>query len=81
MAPGTTQMLQVMSWAQHMGDLILPSPLGHFETSTVLPSSLTSVSCTSSAPHVAQVMFTLIPHLSHVYVAIELVSGRIGFAM
>jgi hypothetical protein len=28
------------------------------------------VSCTSSAPHVAHVMFTLIPHLSQVYVAI-----------
>lgn len=63
-------MLQAMSSAQHCGDLILPSPSGHFETATSLPSAVVIVSCTNSLPHFAHVMFTLIPHLSQVYVAI-----------
>ena len=57
---------QVMSWAQHMGDLIIPCPSGHLETATVLPSSVEIVPWTNSWSHRAQVMFTLIPHLSQV---------------
>jgi|TARA_B100000809_G_C14655322_1_gene357522 hypothetical protein len=55
-------MAQAMSCAQHIGDLIIPSPFGHFETWTVLPSSFVSVSFSSAAPHFAHVMFTLMPH-------------------
>ena len=40
-----------MSCAQHNGDLIMPCPSGHFETATVLPSSVVSVSWTRSCPH------------------------------
>ena len=58
---------QVMSWPQHIGDLILPCPSGHSEMCTVLPSSLLSVLCTSSLPQVPHVIVpTLMPHFSHV---------------
>ena len=57
-----------MSVPQHIGDLIMPCPFGHFETCTVLPSSFVSVSCTSSLPQLPQVMMpTLIPHVGQVY--------------
>jgi hypothetical protein len=62
----TFQTAHVMSWAQHMGDLIMPCPSGHLETATLDPSGLLSVSCTSSESHLAQVMLTLMPHLSQV---------------
>ena len=57
---------QAMSWPQHSGDLTLPSPLGHVEIATFDPSSFCRLSWTSSAPHLAHVMFTLMPHLSQV---------------
>ena len=58
---------QLMSWPQHIGDLTLPCPSGHFETWTDLPSGMANVSCTSSLPHFPQVIVpTLIPHFGHV---------------
>ena len=65
----SVQIGQLMSWPQHIGDLTLPCPLGHFEIATFEPSSFVIESCASSASHFAQVMFTLIPHFSQVYVA------------
>jgi hypothetical protein len=59
-------MPQAMSCPQHNGDFTLPSPFGHLEIATLVPSSLLNVSCSNAAPHFAQVMFTLIPHLSQV---------------
>lgn len=58
-----------MSWPQHIGDLILPWPFGHFETCTDLPSSSFRVSFSRGAPHLPHVALTLIPHLLHSYVA------------
>ncbi len=63
------QAAQVMSCAQHIGDLIMPWPSGHFDTATEPPSGLVIESWTNSVSHFAQVMLTLIPHLSQVYVA------------
>ena len=62
--------VHVMSWPQHSGDLILPWPFGHLDTCTWLPSSSVRLSFTSGASHLPQVALTLIPHLSHSYVAI-----------
>ena len=59
-----------MSSPQHRGDLIFPHPFGHLLTSTLTPSGLVSESSTSSAPHLAQVMLTLMPHFAQVYAAI-----------
>ena len=65
-----------MSVPQHIGDLIIPCPFGHVETCTVLPSSFVSVSCTSSAPQLPQVMMpTLIPHVGQVYKDISVSLG------
>ena len=58
-----------MSAPQHSGDLTLPWPSGHFEICTTDPSSVVRLSSTSALPHVAQLMFTDIPHFSHEYVA------------
>ena len=58
-----------MSCPQQSGDFTLPSPFGHLETWTLLPSSFWIESCSSAALHLLQVMLTPIPHLSHVYVA------------
>ncbi len=59
-----------MSWPQHMGDLILPWPSGHWEMWTVDPSGLVRELCSSSLPHLPQVIVpTLMPHLSQVYAA------------
>jgi len=44
-----------MSLPQHIGDLIFPQPSGHFETLTVLPSSVVIVPWTNSLPHAPQV--------------------------
>jgi hypothetical protein len=60
------QMLQAISCPQHNGDFTLPSPFGHLEIATLVPSSLLKVSCSNGAPHFAHVMFTPIPHLSQV---------------
>ena len=69
-----------MSVPQHIGDLIMPCPFGHFETCTVLPSSFVSVSCTNSLPQLPQVMTpTLIPHVGQVYRDIFISSG-LGFS-
>ncbi len=60
-----------MSWPQHIGDLIMPCPPGHFETWTEDPSSFVRVACSSSAPHWPQVIDpTLMPHFSQVYAVI-----------
>jgi len=67
-----------MSSAQHMGDLIFPCPLGHWEMSTVPPSSKVRVSWTRSAPHSPQVMLTLIPQLLQVYAAMVVYSVGLG---
>jgi hypothetical protein len=61
--------VQVMSWPQQSGDLILPCPLGHFEICTSDPSSSFNVPLTSGAPQWAQVASTAIPHTEHSYVA------------
>jgi hypothetical protein len=68
--------LQVMSWPQHIGDLILPCPFGHFEICTSLPSSSFRLSSTSGASHFAQLAFTPIPHFEHSYVAIFIPPGE-----
>jgi hypothetical protein len=67
---GDQPMGQLMSSPQHMGDLILPWPLGHFEICTFVPSSNVKLSSTSGASHLAQVALTAIPHFAHSYVAI-----------
>jgi hypothetical protein len=54
-----------MSAPQHIGDLILPWSLGHFDTCTVEPSSLVRVASTSGASHAPQVAFTDIPQDAH----------------
>jgi len=54
-----------MSTAQHIGDLILPWPLGHLETCTDDPSSRWIVSFTSGASHVPHVALTDIPQDEH----------------
>ena len=59
------QTAQVMSDPQHIGDLILPWPLGQTEMRTCAPSSLTSTSSTRAASHFAQLVFTDIPHAGH----------------
>ncbi len=61
---------QLISWPQHIGDLILPWSLGHLETWTLFPSSRAILSFTSGASHLPHVAFTLIPQTSHSYVAI-----------
>ena len=58
-------MVQVMSWPQHIGDLILPWSFGHLEIWTCFPLSRVSVSFTSGASHLPQVALTLIPHTEH----------------
>jgi hypothetical protein len=52
---------QAMSCPQHSGDFTLPSPLGHFEIATLEPSGFSSLSWARAAPHLAHVMFTLMP--------------------
>ena len=59
-------MVQVMSVPQHMGDLILPWPLGHTEIATDVPSSLTRTSSTRVASQAPQVVLTDIPQEGHV---------------
>ena len=54
-----------MSWPQHMGDLILPWPFGHFDTCTEEPSSRWMVSLTSGASQAPHVALTDIPHTAH----------------
>ena len=63
--------MQVISCPQHNGDFIFPCPLGHFETWTSVPSSSVSMSFTKGASHLAQVALTAMPHLLHLYVAID----------
>ena len=71
-----SQTEQVISCAQHCGDLTMPCPSGHFETCTGLPSSV-MVSWTSSLPHDPHVMLpTLMPHFSHLYAAMRKVPSR-----
>ena len=55
-----------MSLPQHIGDLILPCPLGHSEISTDEPSSLVIEASTRSAPQAPQVVLTDIPQVEHV---------------
>jgi hypothetical protein len=55
------QASQTMSWPQHVGDLILPSHLGHFEICTTVPSSVVSVSLTSGSLQSAHVALTPMP--------------------
>jgi len=56
-----------MSVPQHIGDLIIPCPSGHFATATVAPASVVTLSCTSCLPHLPQVIVpTLIPQTSQV---------------
>lgn len=67
-----THTVQVISWPQHIGDLILPCPSGHLEINTSAPAPVVNVSWTSSLPQCPHVMLpTLIPHLSQVYAAID----------
>jgi hypothetical protein len=63
-----------MSWPQQRGDFTLPSPFGHLEIATFVPSSFDIESWTKSELHLAQLMLTPIPHFSQVYVAIAEVS-------
>ena len=65
-----------MSCPQQSGDLTLPQPLGHFDTSTRVPSGVVMESSTSSAPHLAHVMLTLMPHLLQVYADISITSAE-----
>ncbi len=58
---------QLMSCPQHKGDLILPAHLGHLATSTLLPSGRTRWSSTKGSLHLAQLVRTDIPHLTHAY--------------
>ena len=51
---------------QHIGDLILPWPLGHTEIATDVPSSLTRTSSTRATSQAPQVVLTDIPHEGHV---------------
>jgi hypothetical protein len=55
-----------MSEPQHIGDLILPWPLGHCETPTLDPSSFVTLALTSAASQEPQVMLTDILHVGHV---------------
>ena len=55
-----------MSAPQHIGDLILPCPLGHWEISTVEPSSFVIEASTRSAPQAPQVVLTDMPHFAQV---------------
>ncbi len=55
-----------MSRPQHIGDLILPCPLGQTEIATWVPSSLVKTSSTRAASHAPQVVLTDIPQLAHV---------------
>ena len=55
-----------MSVPQHIGDLILPWPLGHTEIATLVPSSLTRTSSTRAASHEPQVVLTDMPHEAQV---------------
>jgi len=51
-----------MSWPQHVGDFILPCPLGHLDIDTVEPSSFVRMSGSNSVPHCEQVNpFTAMP--------------------
>ena len=51
-----------MSWPQHIGDFILPCPLGHLDIDTVEPSSFVRISGSNSVPHCEQVNpFTAMP--------------------
>lgn|GEM_PF-433099 len=61
------QTVQDMSEPQHIGDLILPWPLGHCETPTLEPSSFVTLAFTSAASQEPQVMLTDILHVGHVY--------------
>jgi len=54
-----------MSAPQHIGDLILPWPLGHFDTCTDDPSSRWIESFTNGASQVPQVALTDIPQVGH----------------
>ncbi len=65
-----------MSTPQQSGDLTLPWPSGHFEIWTADPSSVVRLSSTSALPHLAQEMFTDIPHFSHEYVAMTFILHR-----
>jgi hypothetical protein len=56
---------QDMSAPQHIGDLILPWPLGHFDTCTDEPSSRSIESFTSGASQAPQVALTDIPQVGH----------------
>tara|TARA_B100000959_G_C14932403_1_gene604268 strand:+ start:891 stop:1148 length:258 start_codon:yes stop_codon:yes gene_type:complete len=63
-------MLHDISAPQHCGDLIIPSHLGHLETCTLDPSSTVILPLIRGSLHLAQLAFTAIPHLSHLYVSI-----------
>jgi len=68
--------LQVISTPQHDGDLIIPQSLGHFDTATVVPSSVVMWSCTSACPHLTHVNpVTPIPHCPHTYSMMFLLSS------
>ena len=55
-----------MSAPQHIGDLILPWPLGHSEISTTAPSAFVRLASTSGASQAPQVVLTDIPHFAQV---------------
>ena len=54
-----------MSEPQHIGDLIFPCPVGHFEICTSDPSSLINKSFISGSLHLAHVALTDIPQDLH----------------
>ncbi len=57
-----------MSCPQHVGDLIIPHPLGHFATWTLSPDFVVMLSLTNEALHLLHVKpLTPIPHLLHVH--------------
>ncbi len=57
------QIAQVISEPQHIGDLIIPQPLGHLVTETFVPSSLVISPGTMSQLHLAHfIPTTPIPH-------------------
>jgi hypothetical protein len=59
---------QAISSAQHVGDLIIPHPLGHFATCTLSPCFVVMISFTSALLHLLHVNpLTPMPHLLQWY--------------
>ncbi|SVB02924.1 uncharacterized protein METZ01_LOCUS155778 [marine metagenome] len=63
-----------MSWPQQAGDLILPHPLGHSDTPTVLPSGLVKTLCSNIVPQPHVKLVTSMPQSEQLYFSIPLLS-------